>query len=73
MCKLLASRDQVSLEGTHFQPELSLQSLTGFFVVVVLLLCFAQEKEVSCSSGWSGLTVQPSPALNLGRLSCLSS
>lgn len=32
----------------------------------VLLLCFAQGMEVSCSSGWSGLTIQP--GLELGSI-----
>lgn len=58
MCKLLASRDQVSLEGTNFQPELSLQALTGF----LLFYCCALHRRLKSPVAQAGLGLLCSPA-----------
>lgn len=59
MCKLLSSRDQISLEGHSLSTdELSLQSLTGF----LLFCCWALQRGQKSPVAQAGLGLLYSPA-----------
>lgn len=59
MCKLLSSRDQISLEGHSLSTdELSLQPLTGF----LLFCCWALQRGQKSPVAQAGLGLLYSPA-----------